>query len=144
APANYWTHLLTMAAADVKVLLDDPKSYIPAAKIPAIEAAALAACDAGDGVKDGVIEDPARCQFDPSVLLCKEADSDHCLTAPQIAALKKLYEGPRDSKGKLVFPGYSPGGESGNGGWALWITGKAPGTSLMFAFGTQFFKNMVY
>ncbi len=144
APANFWTHLLTMAAADVRVLLDDPAGYIPAAKIPAVEAAALAACDADDGVEDRVIGNPAQCRFDPSVLLCKGAESDQCLTAPQIASLKKLYEGPRDSSGKLVLPGYSPGGESGSGGWPAWITGKAPGASLMYAFGTQFFKNMVY
>ena len=144
APANYWTHLLTTAIADVRALMDDPASYIPASKIPAIEAAALAACDANDGVKDGVIDNPAACRFDPSVILCKGADSDACLTAPQVAALKKLYAGPHDSQGRPIFPGYSPGGESGGGGWPTWITGAKPGASLMYAFGTQYFKNMVF
>ncbi len=144
APANYWTHLLAMAAFDLKALLVEPGSYIPQAKLPAIQAAALAACDALDGVKDGVIEDPSRCRFDPGVLLCRGPESNACLTELQVAALRKLYAGPRTSKGVVVFPGYSPGGEAEMGGWGPWITGPAPEKSLMFAFGTQYYKNMVY
>jgi len=140
APANYWTHLLTEALWDVQALLSQPGSYIPAAKMPAIEGAVLAACDTIDGVKDGVVDDPRQCHFDPGTLLCKGADSDACLTAPQVEALRKLYAGP----GARIFPGHAPGGESGPGGWAAWVTGAAPEKSLGFGFGTQFFKNMVY
>jgi feruloyl esterase len=143
APANYWTHLLANAAWDDLALLGDKDSFIPPKKLPAIQAAALAACDALDGVKDGVIEDPSRCHFDPGVLLCQAAEQDSCLTAPQVAALKKLYAGGRNSHGQL-FPGYAPGGEAESGGWAVWITGAVPERSLMYAFGTQFFKNMVF
>jgi hypothetical protein len=143
APANYWTHLLTEAVVNIQATLGDSAGYISAAKLPAIETAALAACDANDGVKDGVIEDPTHCHFDPSVLLCKEAESDACLTQPQVTTLKKLYAGPRTSKGEPIMPGYSPGGEAEAGGWGAWITGPAPGKSLLFAFGTQFFSNMV-
>src|ERR1700682_858265 len=106
----------------------DAESYIPAAKLPAIEAAALAACDANDGVKDGVIENPLTCRFDPAVLLCKSAASDSCLTHAQLAALQVLYGGLKDPDGKTPFPGYSPGGEAEPGGWAPWITGNAPET----------------
>ncbi len=144
APANFWTHLLTAAAWDIQATLGESASYIPASKLPAIEAAALEACDALDGVKDGVIEDPTQCHFDPSKLLCEGPQSDKCLTAPQVAALKKIYAGPSDSRHKQLFPGYSPGGEAEPGGWAAWITGPAPEKALMFAFGTQFFKNMVF
>jgi hypothetical protein len=144
APANYWTHLLANAAWDLLALLGDKDSYIPPKKLPAIEAAALAACDALDGVKDRVVEDPSRCHFDPGVLLCQGPETDSCLTSPQLTALKKLYAGGRTSRGAQVFPGYSPGGEAEPGGWAPWITGPAPEKSLMYAFGTQFFKNMVY
>jgi feruloyl esterase len=143
APANYWTHLLTAAAADVETL-NEPGAYIPAAKLPAIQAATVAACDARDGVKDGVIDDPARCQFDPAQLLCKDADSNDCLTAPQVTALKKLYTGARDAAGKQIFPGRVVGGETGLNAWADWITGREPNRSLMYAFSTQFFGNMVY
>jgi hypothetical protein len=144
APANYWTALLSFAASNAKATLAEAASYIPAAKLPAIEAAALAACDANDGVKDGVIENPPACRFDPAVLLCKSAESDSCLTRPQMTALQALYDGLKDANGKTLFPGYSPGGEAEPGGWAPWITGNAPEHSLMFAFNTQFFKNMVF
>ena len=144
APANYWTHLLSSAAFGVKVLLADPASYIPAAKLPAIQAAALAQCDALDGVKDGVIENPAACHFDPAVLACKGEESDACLTAPQVAALQAIYGGLKDRDGRQIFPGLSPGGEAEQGGWANWVTGDAPRKSAMYAYGTQFFINMVY
>jgi feruloyl esterase len=103
-----------------------------------------AACDARDGVEDGVVNDPRECPFDPATLLCQERDSEACLTAPQVTALKKLYQGPHDSRGRLIFPGYLPGAEEGDGGWAPWITGPGPGKSLLFAFGTGYFANMVY
>src|SRR5579872_2584057 len=93
APANFWTHLLTQAIWDVQATMQDPSSYISEKKLPALEAAVLAQCDAADGVKDGVLDDPSRCHFDPSELLCKGAESDSCLTMPQVSALKKIYAG---------------------------------------------------
>jgi hypothetical protein len=144
APANDWTHLMSMAALGAKATLADPASYIPATKLPAIELAALAQCDAIDGVKDGVIENPPACSFDPSVLLCKGEESNACLTAPQLAALKTIYGGVTDSKGRQIFPGLSQGGEAEPGGWANWITGDAPQKSSMYNYGTQFFMNLVY
>lgn len=143
APANFWTHLLVAGTWNVQALQNNPASFISPAKIPAIADAVLAACDAQDGVKDGVINDPAACHFDPEVLLCKQADSS-CLTAPQVAALQKIYAGPKNSKGEKLFPGLAVGGEKGLGGWALWITGSAPGKSLGYAFSTNFFANMVF
>ena len=144
APANFWSHLLTKALADAQATTLDPASYVPASKLPALARAVNAACDAQDGVTDGVLNDPRQCKFDPAALLCKAEDSNECLTAPQITALKKLYAGPRDSKGALIFPGYLPGAEEGPGGWATWITGQEPGKSLLFAFGGGYFSNMVY
>ncbi len=144
APANYWTHLLMAGAWEAQALMKDPASYIPASKIAALGAAVNAACDKLDGVADGVINDPRECHFDPSVLLCKGAESDSCLTAPQVEALKKIYEGPKDSKGKPLYVGRVPGAEDGPGGWKQWITGSAPGRSLQYAFTTNFFKFMVF
>lgn len=144
APANFWTHLLTKALSDAQATTLDPASYIPPSKLPAIARAVNAACDAQDGVTDGVVNDPRQCRFDPAALLCKEADSDACLTAAQVATLRKLYSGARDSGGREIFPGYLPGAELGDGGWATWITGSAPGKSLLFAFGTGYFSSMVY
>jgi len=144
APANFWTHLVTAAAWDMQATEKDSASYIPASKMPALDAAVNAACDSKDGVSDGILNDPRECRFDPATLLCKGADSDSCLTAAQVAALRKIYEGTHDSKGRAIFPGFPPGGEAGPGGWSLWITGKSPGTSLQYLFGTGFFADMVF
>jgi hypothetical protein len=143
APANYWTHLLTAAIWDLQVETDAAMRVTPA-KLPAIEAAMLAACDTQDGVEDGVIENPASCRFDPAALLCKSAETDACLTAAQVDGLQKLLAGPRSSAGKTVFPGHVPGGLPGGGGWSTWVTGPASGAPSVGAqFGSGFFTNMV-
>jgi feruloyl esterase len=145
APANYWTALLSTAAWDTQALTLDAASFIPQAKIPAISAAVLAACDELDGVRDGILNDPRQCHFDPATIECKAGeDTDKCLTAPQAAALKKIYAGPHDASGHELFPGYLPGAEEGQGGWGLWITGPVPAKSLMAFFGIGYFSNMVY
>jgi feruloyl esterase len=144
APANFWTHLVSGGAWNSQALLTDSASYISSAKLPAISAAAIASCDARDGLADGIIAEPMQCYFDPAILKCTGPESDSCLTEPQIAALKKIYAGPRTSSGKRIFPGYVPGGEVGPGGWGPWITGPAPMQSLQFAFGTHFFRDMVF
>ena len=144
APANAFTHILTGFAWNMQ-MMSDPANYIPAKKLKAIEAAVLAACDSRDGVTDGVLDDPTKCGFDPAVLLCKGPESDECLTEKQISVLKKIYAGPRNSKGELIIPGFTPGGETGPGGWTGWITGgAAPAGAAQFFFSTQAFKNMVY
>ena len=144
APANYWTHLMTEAMWDIQASLSGPASYIPASKIPAISNAVLAACDAQDGVKDGIITDPRKCNFRPEKLLCKGADTNACLTAPQVTAIKKLYAGPTLANGDRIFPGHVPGGELGPNGWPGWITGPKPKDSAGFYFGTRFFADMVF
>jgi feruloyl esterase len=136
--------LLTEAISNAQALTSEPGSYIPSSKLPAIASAVNAACDAQDGVADGVLNDPRRCRFEPAAMLCKDGDSDKCLTAAQVTTLKKLYEGARGAQGSEIFPGYLPGAEEGGGGWATWITGMAPGKSLLFAFGLGYFSNMVY
>lgn len=145
APANYWTALLSTTVTDTQALTQDTASFIPPAKIPTISAAVLAACDALDGVRDGILNDPRRCHFDPATINCKTGeDTDKCLTAPQAAALKKIYAGLRDVHGREMFPGFLPGAEDGQGGWAPWITGPEPMKSLIAIFGIGYFSNMVY
>ena len=144
APANNWTPLLTTAAYDTQALTADPESFVPQSKIPTIAAAVNAACDEIDGVRDGILNDPRQCHFDPSTIQCKTEDSDKCLTAAQVTALKKLYGGTPDGAGRIVYPGYLPGAEEGPGGWGLWITGPAPAKSLIAAFGSGFFSDFVY
>jgi hypothetical protein len=147
APAANFTRLSASLNWVVQSIDVDPASYIPANRFPVIAKAAVAACDALDGVKDGVIDDPRNCQFDPATLLCKGAESPTCLTQPQITALKKIYAGPRNSRGEQVYPGFQPGGESGANptlGWAPWFSGPAPSKSLHHAFATQGGAYMIY
>ena len=140
APANAWSTMLAAGAAGMQNLIGDPRSYISDKKLPAIQKAALDACDALDGVKDGIISNPAQCHFDPAVRLCKTGDGLDCLTQPQIDALRKLYEGARDSKGKLVFPGFTMGDETA---WKPWVVGEDPGGSLFSQFVQNNFRYVV-
>ena len=82
---------------------------MPAAKTDLVAKAVLAACDAADGVKDGLLNDPRKCNFDPGTLLCKGADSNDCLTALQVDSVKKAYAPLKTSKGALVYPGLRQG-----------------------------------
>jgi feruloyl esterase len=140
APANEWSTMLAAAAGSMQGLFGDPKAYIPARKLGAIQRASLAACDALDGVKDNVVGDPAKCRFDPQVLLCKEDDSADCLTQPQIDSVKMLYAGYKDGKGNIIFPGYSMGDETS---WKEWIVGEDPGAGLSSRFVRNYFRYMV-
>ena len=140
APANAWSTMLGAGVGALQSLIGDPTAYIPDMKLAAIQKASLAACDALDGVKDGVIGDPAQCRFDPEVLLCKKGDALDCLTQPQVDALKALYAGPKDAQGKVVFPGYSMGDETG---WKEWIIGGDPGGSNSAQYVQNYFRYMV-
>jgi hypothetical protein len=109
-----------------QVLLKTPQSFLPQSKLAMISAAATAACDANDGLVDGLIDDPRNCKFDPASLLCAGADAPNCLTAAQVDSVKKIYDGPRDSKGKSLFPGFPIGSEAPPQGWETWIDGATP------------------
>ncbi|WP_233581416.1 tannase/feruloyl esterase family alpha/beta hydrolase [Acidipila sp. EB88] len=127
APANDWSHMLSAGLDVSRTVNSDPAGYISSLKLPAITRAVLAHCDAQDGLKDGILNDPRTCAFKPETLLCTGEDSLECLTAPQVRSLKKLYAGGSDSKGRLLFPGQMPGDEAG--AWKDWITGSGPGVS---------------
>jgi feruloyl esterase len=92
-------------------------SYIPPEKYPAIHLAALKACDALDGLTDGLIEDPTQCRFDPAVLLCKAGDDPSCLTPAQVETARGMYASIKDpSTGRVVSPALlQPGSELGWG-----------------------------
>ena len=64
APANYWTHLMIGDLWPAVVTHKDPAAALSPANLDVLHQAALAACDSLDGVKDGLIDDPARCHFD--------------------------------------------------------------------------------
>ena len=117
APAADWTGRASQALRVAQVMHKDEASYIPPAKYELIHNAALAACDAGDGVKDGVLENPTVCKFDPGALACKGPDETSCLTAPQVDAARKVYASAMNPKTKREITGLQPGSELG---WATW------------------------
>src|SRR5580698_8953349 len=85
-----------------------------AKKLPMITKAVVAAC----GAKDGYLEDPRTCKFDPAVLECKSGDDATCLTAPQVQAVRKIYDGPKNPRtGERIFAGFPKGSETGWGGY---------------------------
>jgi feruloyl esterase len=129
APAANWSGRALQSIWVAQALHRDPASYIPPAKYPAIHAAVLAACDALDGVKDGVLQDPTRCKFDPAVLRCSGVDGPGCLTGPQVEAARKIYENHG------AYPGLEPGSELG---WATY------GGAQPFAIGESYFRHVIY
>lgn len=68
--------------------------------------ALLKRCDAKDGLADGMISDPIGCDFDPAVLACKDAVNDSCIAPEKVAAIKKAFAGPTNSRGVQVYPGF--------------------------------------
>jgi Tannase and feruloyl esterase len=107
-----------------------PDSSLDAAALKLLHNAAIAACDANDGVHDSLISDPLKCHFNPAVLECKQGESANCLTRSRVQTARAIYEGPR-ADGQTIFPGYEPGSEvlseggqtSFLGSWHAYLTG---------------------
>ncbi len=113
APANPMVPLMISSLWTGYVALKDSASRIPPPKFAVVHKAVVEACDADDGVTDGVIGAPERCHFDPAVLQCKAGDAPDCLTAPQVEALRGIYSGPKNSRtGRQIYPGFEPGSEA--------------------------------
>jgi feruloyl esterase len=130
APGLNWTGRATQSVWIAQAAHKTEGSSIPPAKYALIHAAVLKACDAKDGVEDGVLEDPTRCHFDPKELQCAGADDSACLTAEQVETARAIYA---DVPG--VVPGFEPGSELG---WAT-MAGPKP-----FGIGSDFFKYVVF
>jgi feruloyl esterase len=113
---SYWTHLMTGELWIAQATHKDEASFIPASKYPIIHKAVLEACDALDGVKDGVLEDPRKCHFDPKTIQCQGDDTSNCLTVAQVETARKIYAASKNPRtGQEIFPGLEPGSELG---WA--------------------------
>lgn len=141
APAFHWTEFMQGFNWDSRAVAAGP---IPPGKLPLIAGAVMAECDARDGLRDGLIQDPRRCRFDPISLLCRGADRPDCLTREQVTAVRKVYAGPMDSWGNSISPGFPMGSEDGPGGWGLWISGGVFDPPLQFTFQDQFFRYLVH
>ncbi len=112
APANYWTHLMAGDLWPAVVTHKDPSAAFSQSNLAVLHKAVLQACDNLDGVRDGLIEDPTRCHFDPASLLCKGDETEGCLNKSQVDAARKIYAGATNPRtGESVFPGMTPGSE---------------------------------
>jgi feruloyl esterase len=124
APANYMTHLSAQAVWAEQALHKSPASFLPTSKLPALHEAVLKACDGLDGVKDGVLEDPTRCSFDPKVLACASADGPNCLTPEQVETARAFYASVINAlTHELLYPGWMPGSEAG---WGVGVGAISP------------------
>ena len=106
---NAWQLSLAKAA------LMDPAAFVPPDRYPLIHKAVLNQCDAIDGLKDGLINDPTKCHFDPKGL--------DFLTPRQIETVRTILSPAKTAQGREIFPGYAPGAELG---WAAIVGGPQP------------------
>jgi feruloyl esterase len=136
APGVDWTGRAAQAARVDQLYRKDPSVQLGADHRQLLHGAALDACDAQDGLKDGLISNPAACQFDPGVLQCKGAPNGSCLSAAQVALARNLYAPLNDPQSKRSAAGLLPGSELGwtDSGW----TASARATAL------SLFRYMVF
>ena len=131
SPGLDWTSRALSAVRVNQAFERDPAAKVPAAKFAAITAAVMDKCDGLDGVKDGVLENPKACAFDPAVLACKGTPDNSCLTPPEVETVKALYASPANPKSKRPIAGLAVGGESSwtDLGWSA--AARSTGLDLM-------------
>jgi feruloyl esterase len=111
APAMYWTRFQTEQMWGQIVMRDLLGGPIPAAKLNQATASAVAACDADDGVADGIIDDPRTCTFSAAANVCgmPGAPAENCLTLQEADAIDKIWDGPRNTRGDKIWFGLDRG-----------------------------------
>ncbi|HLH56008.1 MAG TPA: tannase/feruloyl esterase family alpha/beta hydrolase [Verrucomicrobiae bacterium] len=146
APAFNWTGFAATMVSIAKALYPDPKqletNVLNRAALQTLHDAILEQCDAQDGLKDGVIQDPASVHFDLSQV--------QGITPQQREAIAAIYNGARNSRGQISV-GYPQGAECDPDQWIAWLVGPVPSMvqkdqvpDLTFAFGTQVFKYLIF
>lgn len=138
APAIQFTGRASQAIWIGQQTHKDAESALPQAKFAVVHDAVLAACDELDKVKDGVLENPRACKFDPKTIQCTSgsADTAKCLTPGEVETVKKIYSDVTNPRtGEVYFPGHEPGSENG---W-----GTMAGANV-FGVGTDMFKYVVF
>jgi feruloyl esterase len=147
APVLDFTGTMVSFACTAQALNAAP---IPYAKLAVLAARIYTLCDDKDGLKDGLIDDPRRCDFQPSRDLprCAEGSTDTaCFTEAQIGTLEKIY-GDIKSQGRRIFPGWPVGSEiagaDGRSGWDQWIVRESPEKTIAYTFAESFFRHMAF
>ena len=153
APAYDWTGIAAGFVQNQQAIypaadLDDP--VLTPATLELLGTSILAACDAADGVEDGMMTDPRQCGFRTADLprCADDSPADGCVTAAQLAAIDRVYDGPT-ANGESIHPGFNYGGENDAGGWDSWVVASpfraAQGVpNAQFGFGTELFKYFVF
>src|SRR5688572_16605670 len=113
APVNNMVHLNVSQVAVQVDMLKNASRLVPPEKRTLFANAVVAACDQRDGVRDGIVSEPRACNFDPAVLACKAGDAPDCLTSAQVENARSAYAPLTNKSGVVVYPGRSPGFESG-------------------------------
>jgi tannase/feruloyl esterase len=136
APAINRMHIYVWSLWVAQAAHQSESSSIPPSKYAMIHKAVVEACDAADGLKDGLIGDPRQCHFDPKVLTCKGADGSSCLTSQQVELARKIYSAAKNPRtGQEIYPGLEPGSEMG---WSI-HAGPEP-----LSYATDGFKYVVF
>jgi len=155
APAFNWPAIAAEFIQNCQAIYPDPDDLehpvITVGNLELLHALVLEQCDALDGIKDRMINDPRDCNLDkvPFPHCTDDTPSDDCFTSEQLEAIKEVYSGV-NLENQEVYPGFPPGGENEAGGWQAWITGPNESTmalgfpSLHFGFGTEMFKYLIF
>ncbi len=115
APGYNRTHINAGALWAFAQLHTTPASFLPITKLDLVAKAVMNECDAKDGLKDDIIADPRACHFDPGVMLCKNGDQPDCLTAGQVATMRRIHGGTINPRtGALIYPPWPQGTEAGS------------------------------
>jgi Tannase and feruloyl esterase len=134
APAINWPKLHVEQLWGALVMLE-AKNFVPMCKLNAVTTAAVEACDGLDGVKDGVIDDPMRCTFDPKVLVGTTAAGCSEFTDADATVVRKILDGPKRRDGSFLWYG-TPRGAL----FLLSATGGTPLTAQPFAITLEWFR----
>lgn len=120
-PAIDLSGAFTTFLYDLRALSDaDGKPLFSPAELELMRSSAVAACDADDGLRDGIIGNPPACRFDPAQLQCAAGQQSGCLTPAQVAAAQKVKAGARTSQGRALYRGHTmPGAETGVFGFGV-------------------------
>lgn len=130
APSNNITHL----SAKALWMARNAQAAIHPKKLGLLHKTVLEACDLQDGVRDGIFENPLRCNFDPTALACQTSDESNCLTHAEVNTAQLIYGPVVNPRTKaVVFPGLLPGSEAG---WGIY-NGAPSGPSL------DYYKNVL-
>jgi feruloyl esterase len=140
APAPDLTGIYAAAAEFMSGLTAAPEARLSAAQADLLAAAARTSCDSQDGVRDGVLENPLRCRFDPAALACRSWPGSGCLSPAQVAGVRRLYDGLATASGRPPAGGLARGSEPG---WHALFYGDAPGQAGLHGPVTGFFRHLV-